>query len=49
MTLSVLKSGVLNIYYVLSDDSQKVFEVPLNIIDPKKSEIKDDAKLSDYI
>jgi hypothetical protein len=50
MTLSVLKTGVLNVYYTFADDSmEKPFEVPLDIIDAKKDELSEDKKLSDFM
>jgi hypothetical protein len=50
ITLSILKTGVLNVYYTFADESkEKPFEVPLSLINPKKDEIKEDAKLSDYM
>lgn len=51
MTLSVLKTGVINIYYTFADESlyEKPFEVPTSMVNPKRDEISEDAKLSDYL
>jgi hypothetical protein len=50
MTLSVLKTGVINVYYTFADEAyEKPFEVPLFMVDPKRNEISEDAKLSDYL
>ena len=51
MTLSILKTGVINVFYTFSDESlyERPFEVPTSIVDPKRNEISEDAKLSDYM
>lgn len=50
MTLSILKTGVINVYYTFADETyEKPFEVPLSMVDPKRNEISEDAKLSDYL
>jgi hypothetical protein len=50
MTLSILKTGVINVYYTFADEAyEKPFEVPLSMVDPKRNEISEDAKLSDYL
>jgi hypothetical protein len=50
MTVSVLKSGVFNFKWTFAGDShQAPFEVPLEIVNPKKEELSKTKKISDYL
>lgn len=50
MTLSLLATGVVNIYYTFADENiEKPFEVPLDVVNANKSELMDGGKLSDYL
>lgn len=51
MTLSVLSQGTLNIHWTYYDLLNKSvpFEVPLDVIDPKKDQLSDKNVLSDFM
>ena len=50
MTLSLLSSGVVNIFYEFADVTmERPFEVPHEIIDIDKEDLMIDGKLSDYL
>lgn len=50
MTLSLLASGVVNVYYTFADKSmKKPFEVPKYVLNAKKDELMKGGSLSDYI
>ena len=50
MTLSLLSSGVVNIFYEFADETmERPFEVPHEIIDIDKEDLMIDGKLSDYL
>lgn len=52
LTMSVLASGALNIHWTyqnMTGVAKQPFEVPTSIVDPRKAELKEGAKLSDYI
>lgn len=49
MSLSLLSSGIVNIFYDFADEKVKTFEVPRDIIDINKTDLMKDGKLSDYV
>lgn len=52
LTMSVLKTGSLNIHWTYQNATgleRPPFEVPTQIVDPKKDELDPEAKLSDFV
>ena len=49
MSLSLLSSGMVNIFYDFADETVDRFEVPRDIIDINKTDLMKDGKLSDYV
>lgn len=52
LTMSVLKSGSVNVHWTFQNNSgldRLPFEVPTQIVDPKKDELDPKAKLSDFV
>ena len=52
LTLSVLKTGSINVHWTFQNTTKlarSTFEIPTQIVDPKKDELEADAKLSDFV
>ena len=50
MTLSLLSSGVVNIFYEFANETiERPFEVPHDIIDVDKGDLMTDGMLCDYL